>query len=63
MNGDSTKYKCPVCDSNLVSYMDSTGLMLRCFNQKCSAQEVFGHAMDKKPSTAFEIIKHKYKKS
>lgn len=59
-------YKCPLCGATLANMDGDTlhpgnpehGVTLWCPNDKCPAQEVFGHGESAKK--AFDIIKEKY---
>ena len=59
-----TEYKCPICQSFLVSLAGSVmrkdGVTLWCESKDCTAQEVMGY--ERNEERAFEIITQKYKK-
>ncbi len=68
MVGGMNKNECPVCKVEMVGYVGNKmypfdphyGYTWYCENNKCSAQEVFGHGKNEKE--AYEIVLAKFVK-
>jgi hypothetical protein len=60
------KFNCPICQVEMVQMYGNAihpndpahGVLLRCINKECSAQEVEGHG--DKVKDAYETVMHKY---